>query len=97
MISHFRTSLRTIIYCALFPPASAYTEAYRVCLLAAAPQAASGDVAGETTGEEDAGRTSEEEEGGADRNYDGQVRKSTSSCLSVAAKCCLSAFNATRP
>lgn len=57
-----------------FPPPSAYTEAYKVCLLAAAPQAASGDVRGETAGEEDAGRTSDEEEGGAERNYEGQVR-----------------------
>lgn len=56
-----------------FSPPSAYTEAYKVCLLAAAPQAASaGDVTGDTTGEEDAGRTSEEEEG-ADGNYDRQV------------------------
>lgn len=57
-----------------FSPPSAYTEAYKVCLLAAAPQAASADARGETTGEEDAGRTSDEEEGGADRNYEGQVR-----------------------
>ncbi|CAG06778.1 unnamed protein product, partial [Tetraodon nigroviridis] len=54
-------------------PESAYTEAYKVCLLAAAPQAASGDVRAETTGEEDAGRTSDEEEGAAERNYEGQA------------------------
>ncbi|KAM8757044.1 FYVE, RhoGEF and PH domain-containing protein 5b isoform 2-T2 [Acanthopagrus schlegelii] len=52
---------------------SAYTEAYNVCSVAAAPQAlAVGDVGGETTGEEDQGRTSEEEEGGGDSNYDRQ-------------------------
>lgn len=68
----FRTKLRKVTRCALFPP-SAYTEAYKVCLLAAAPQAASGD-SGETTGEEDAVRSSDEEEGGAECNYEGQVR-----------------------
>lgn len=53
---------------------SAYTEAYNVCSLAAAPQAVSvGDVGGETTAEEDQGRTSEEEEGGADSSYQRQV------------------------
>lgn len=57
-----------------FSPPSAYTEAYKVCVLAAAPQAAPGDIRGETTGEEDAGRSSDEEEGGAERSYDGQVR-----------------------
>lgn len=46
-----------------------------MCLVAAAPQAVSvADVGGEMTGEEDQGRTSEEEEGGADRNYERQVR-----------------------
>lgn len=69
----FRTNLRKVTRCALFPP-SAYTEAYKVCLLAAAPQAASGDISGETTGEEDAVRSSDEEEGGAECNYEGQVR-----------------------
>lgn len=45
-----------------------------MCLLAAAPQAApAGDVRGETTGEEDAGRTSDEEEGGSDSTYERQV------------------------
>lgn len=53
---------------------SAYTEAYNVCSLAEAPQAVSvGDVDGETTAEEDQGRTSEEEEGGADSSYQRQV------------------------
>ncbi|XP_041809652.1 FYVE, RhoGEF and PH domain-containing protein 5-like isoform X2 [Chelmon rostratus] len=52
---------------------SAYTEAYNVCSVAAAPQTVSvGDVAGETAGGEDQARTSEEEEGGADSNYDRQ-------------------------
>lgn len=60
---------------------SAYTEAYNVCLVAATPQAVSvGDVGGEMTGEEDQGRTSEEEEGGADRNYERQVRILESYC-----------------
>lgn len=55
---------------------SAYTEAYNVCLVAAAPQPVPvGDGVGEEmTGEEDQGRTSEEEEGAADSNYDRQVR-----------------------
>lgn len=52
-----------------------------MCLVAAAPQAVSvGDVGGEMTGEEDQGRTSEEEEGGADRNYERQVRILESYC-----------------
>ena len=51
-----------------------------MCSVAVAPQAvAVGDVGGETTGEEDQGRTSEEEEGGGDSNYDRQV--SSDSCL----------------
>lgn len=59
-----------------FSPPSAYTEAYKVCLLAAAPQAApAADAGGATPGEDDAGRTSEEEEEeGADSNYERQVR-----------------------
>eukprot|EP00066_Takifugu_rubripes_P022814 XP_011612080.1 PREDICTED: FYVE, RhoGEF and PH domain-containing protein 5 [Takifugu rubripes] len=56
---------------------SAYTEAYKVCLLAAAPQAApAGDVRGETTGEEDAGCTSDEEEGGSGSTYERQAGRS---------------------
>ncbi|KAM9362261.1 FYVE, RhoGEF and PH domain-containing protein 5b [Symphorus nematophorus] len=52
---------------------SAYTEAYNVCSVAVAPQMVSvGDVATETAGDDDQGRTSEEEEGGADSNYDRQ-------------------------
>lgn len=48
--------------------------------MAVAPQTVSvGDVGGETTGEEDQGRTSEEEEGGIDSNYDRQV--SSDKCL----------------
>lgn len=55
--------------------ASAYTEAYNVCLVAVPPPPASvGDVGEETMGDEDQGRTSEEEEGGADGNYERQVR-----------------------
>ncbi|XP_034441054.1 FYVE, RhoGEF and PH domain-containing protein 5-like isoform X3 [Hippoglossus hippoglossus] len=53
---------------------SAYTEAYNVCSVAVSPQAGSvGDVRGETTGEEEQGRTSEEEDGGADSNYNRQA------------------------
>ncbi|XP_075967122.1 FYVE, RhoGEF and PH domain-containing protein 5b isoform X1 [Anarhichas minor] len=52
---------------------SAYTEAYNVCSVAVAPKTVSvGDVGGETTAEEDQGRTSEEEEGGSDSIYDRQ-------------------------
>lgn len=58
----------------LFFLPSAYTEAYTVCSVAVGPQAGSvGDVGGETTADEDQGRTSEEEDGGADNNYDRQV------------------------
>ncbi|XP_038552995.1 FYVE, RhoGEF and PH domain-containing protein 5-like isoform X2 [Micropterus salmoides] len=56
---------------------SAYTEAYNVCLVAAAPQTFSeGDAGRETVAEEDQGRTSEEEEGGSnyDRQPDGRSR-----------------------
>lgn len=53
----------------VFPSCSAYTEAYKVCTVAAGPQM--GFVA-ETQCEEDQGRTSEEEEG-TDLNYDRQV------------------------
>lgn len=67
----------SIISCV--PSFSAYTEAYNVCLVTAAaaapaPQAVPlGDAGGETTAEEDQGRTSEEEEGGADSAYQRQV------------------------
>lgn len=54
---------------ALFPSCSAYTEAYKVCTVAAGPQMG---FAAETLCEEDQGRTSEEEEG-TDINYDRQV------------------------
>ena len=46
-----------------------------MCLVAVPPPpAAHGDVGDETMGDEDQGRTSEEEEGGADSNYERQVR-----------------------
>ncbi|XP_069563829.1 FYVE, RhoGEF and PH domain-containing protein 5b isoform X1 [Brachyistius frenatus] len=52
---------------------SAYTEAYNVCSLAAAPQTAAGDGGGGAGAEEDQGRTSEEEDGGTDNHYDRQA------------------------
>lgn len=53
---------------------SAYTEAFKVCSVAAGPLTGSvGDAVGEVAGEEDQGRTSEEEDAGADSNYDKQV------------------------
>uniref|UniRef100_A0A3Q3BME8 FYVE, RhoGEF and PH domain-containing protein 5 n=1 Tax=Kryptolebias marmoratus TaxID=37003 RepID=A0A3Q3BME8_KRYMA len=53
---------------------SAYTEAYKVCTVAAGPQIASvANGRAETLCEEDQGRTSEEEDGATDMNYDRQV------------------------
>ncbi|XP_017271198.1 FYVE, RhoGEF and PH domain-containing protein 5 isoform X2 [Kryptolebias marmoratus] len=52
---------------------SAYTEAYKVCTVAAGPQIASvANGRAETLCEEDQGRTSEEEDGATDMNYDRQ-------------------------
>ncbi|XP_051931541.1 FYVE, RhoGEF and PH domain-containing protein 5-like isoform X1 [Hippocampus zosterae] len=53
---------------------SAYTEAYKVCSLAAGPQSdPDSTVNGPSTADEDAGRTSEEEDAGGESNYDKQV------------------------
>lgn len=64
-----------------------------MCLLAAAPQAASaGDVREETAGEEDAGRTSDEEEGGADGSYERQVGNIHLPCFHGFEFCITNAF-----
>ncbi|XP_037535493.1 FYVE, RhoGEF and PH domain-containing protein 5-like [Nematolebias whitei] len=51
---------------------SAYTEAYKVCTVAAAPQIGHVVDVRETMCEEDQGRTSDEEDGALDINYDRQ-------------------------
>ncbi|XP_077429428.1 FYVE, RhoGEF and PH domain-containing protein 5b isoform X2 [Vanacampus margaritifer] len=53
---------------------SAYTEAYKVCSLAAGPQSGPGSLTNRpTTADEDAGRTSEEDDAGGESNYDRQI------------------------
>ncbi|XP_077385059.1 FYVE, RhoGEF and PH domain-containing protein 5b isoform X2 [Festucalex cinctus] len=53
---------------------SAYTEAYKVCSIAAGPQNGPGmTINGPTTADEDAGRTSEEEDAGGESNHDRQI------------------------
>ncbi|XP_057700899.1 FYVE, RhoGEF and PH domain-containing protein 5-like isoform X2 [Corythoichthys intestinalis] len=55
-------------------PESAYTEAYRVCPLAAGPQSSPDNaVNGPLAADDDAGRTSDEEDAGGESNYDRQV------------------------
>lgn len=61
------------LWCGSFPSCSAYTEAYKVCTVAAAPQIGHVADVRETMGEEDQGRTSDEEDGALDISYDRQV------------------------
>ncbi|XP_061689501.1 FYVE, RhoGEF and PH domain-containing protein 5-like isoform X2 [Syngnathoides biaculeatus] len=53
---------------------SAYTEAYKVCAIAAGPQSQAIEaVNGHSAADDDAGRTSDEEDAGAQSNYDRQI------------------------